>query len=134
MEKNKAQVCYFSKLGTVLLFPNQEREVKAVSVYNAERIQAGMYLVEDGDGMKYIYLPLFSEDVYVGWTKQIPRPAKRLQISGFFASQLEQEVKTGKKPEEAMIKLSITEVLAKYEDNLFICRNELDKIIVVVME
>lgn len=134
MEKNKVQVCYFSKLGTVLLFPNQEREVKVVSVYNAERIQAGMYLVEDGDGMKYIYLPLFSEDVYVGWTKQIPQPAKRLQISGFFASQLEQEVKTRKKPEEAMIKLSITEVLAKYEDNLFICRNELDKIIVVVME
>ena len=131
----KAQLCYTDEtFGRQMLVtfiePNQSREIHMISTSKTEHIKDRISVLEDGDGVTYISyraLGKTGKKVYIGWSNKKPTPGKPLDITGFGAHELDEEILKGRTPDERCIHLNILRNLKKgflKYGNVWICDAE----------
>lgn len=117
----KAQLCYTDEtFGRQMLVtfiePNQSREIHMISTSKTEHLKDKISLLEDGDGVTYISYRALGKPgkkVYIGWSYKEPIPGKPLDITGFGADEIDEEILDGRKPDERCIHLNILRNLKK---------------------
>lgn len=113
--KKITQLCYTDEtLGEQMLVtfvaPNQKRDLHMISTSTAVHLKDNVCLLKDSDGVTYISyraLGKTRKKVYIGWSSKEPKPGNSLNISGFAADEIDQEILNRVKPEERCIHLQI---------------------------
>lgn len=119
--KEKAQLCYTDEaLGGQMLVTfidqDQYRELHMISTSRTEHLKDAISVLEEGDGAIYISyraLAKSNKKVYIGWSYKEPIPGEPLDIRGFAAHEIDEEILDGRKPDERCIHLNILRNLKK---------------------
>lgn len=128
--REEAQMCYTDETeGENMLITtigiNGKRDQHIISTINVVHLADDVNLLEDGEGVCYISYKLSkkpsTKNVYMGWSKTLPVPAKPLHLKGFAAKELAEEVQSRKNPIERLLNLYILDGNITRYGNVYIC-------------